>query len=486
MVTIYKSNNRDNYIKGPALIMAPDAVIQSVEFLNDDTDNTSIVTNDLKQYINLPKQDAFVDGTKILNKAQLGQHPRIKVAFDKPGEHTFKLKLVPDASNQVYTASEKTRNTNFVHTEQVLDLTTDSNGEKIIEGSDIKLSAAGNDVFSLQANDENAVEVNSSGKVKNKRMFYLTEAKMQGLTSIASNLNVAEAEYAKHGIDFTILPAVNIPHMPNIGNRAEKDQFKQSVIAAYSASQTAVAKGKYGIAVVYTDQLAVKESNQRVRKFNITGGSPNPVMIAIENTRYQSKSLWHNIVPGEDWFVSCHFIKNGGNPSTDKIIIPKSKCTPIQKVGAAIDNCDYVNVDVSWLPNETGTIKLYVNWVESFKAGLSFGGTNIVAICTRIYWKDKLTPMQNLCVIHELGHQFNMACNGDNTKKLPDATPNYYSRKGSHCHSGIPLQSSKNYHKKNLKKNANCVMYGTLGKSRTAFCYDCSIAIKKVDLKVGV
>ena len=288
----------------------------------------------------------------------------------------------------------------------------------------MKLSSAGNDAFSLHASDENAVEVNSSGKVKNKRMFYLTEAKMQGLTSIASDLNAAKAEYEKHGIDFSMLPAVNIPHMPNIGSGADSIQFKNSVIAAYGTSQ-GPSKGKFGITVAYTDHLAVKATNKPVRKFNITGGSANLINIPIETSSNISKSLWNNIVAGEDWFVSCYFIKNGGNPSTDKVVIPKSKCTPIQKVRYPAGYFDSVDIDVNWLPNETGTITLYVNWVRKMSGGKSFGGTNIIAICTRAFWKKIPTLDQNIIAIHELGHKFNMACNGNNTKKLPDIIPNY-------------------------------------------------------------
>ena len=469
--------------ESPLVIAAP-ALIQSVDILG--ANNNTVVSGQEEQFVNLPATAAFVDNTNILHQNQLTKNLKVKVKFDKPGVHHFKIKMVPDASNCVYSATEIARNSNFKHQDQELSMTTDANGEKIIAGNHLFVSAAGADKFKVSASDAQANSVVSAGEVLNKRMFYLVEAKMQGLTSIASNLNIAEAEYEKHGIDFTILPAVNIPHMPNIGNRADKSQFKNSVISAYSTSQ-GPSKGKFGITVAYTDHLAVKATNKRVPKYNVTGGSASPINMPIEDSNHKSKSLWNNIVPGEDWFVSCYFLKNGGNPSTDKIIIPKSKCTPIQKVGAATDNCNYVDIDVSWLPVETGTVYLYVNWVGRMRGGLAFGGTNIVAICTRAWWKNISTQTQNVIVIHELGHKFNMASDGDATKKLPDAIPNYYYQKGGHCHAGVTVSAgTTNYHKRSFNLSASCIMFGMTKRSRSGFCSDCSIAIKKVDLKGGV
>lgn len=466
------------------LIINEAALIQSVEILG--ANNNTIVSGQVEQFVNLPAKAAFVDNIKILHLNQLTKNLKVKVTFDKPGVHHFKIKMVPDTvSNCNYSATEIARNSNFKHQDQELSMTTDANGEKIIAGNDLFVSAAGADKFKVSASDAQANSVVSAGEVLNKRMFYLTEAKMQGLTSIASNLNAAKAEYEKHGIDFSILPAVNIPHMPNIGNSADKKKFKKSIIAAYNASTAAVAKGKYGITVAYTDQLAVKETNKRVPKHNVTVGSSSPIHIPIKTSSNISKSLWNNIVPGEDWFVSCHFLKNGGNPSADKISIPKSKCTPIQKSRYPTGYFDSVDIDVSSLsPNETGTITLYVNWVKKMTGGISFGGTNIVAICTRAFWKKTPTLDQNIIAIHELGHKFNMACNGDNNKKLPDIIPNYYKQSGRHCHTGAA--GTTNYHTNTINGNASCVMFGMVKKTRTRFCDDCGIAIKKVDLKVGV
>ncbi len=72
----------------------------------------------------------------------------------------------------------------------------------------------------------------------------------------------------------------------------------------------------------------------------------------------------------------------------DKLPIVKNKCTPKHHTGYPAGYFDSIDVDTSNFSSEIGKIVLYVNWVDRMRAGLSFVGTNFVAICTKAWWQN--------------------------------------------------------------------------------------------------
>ena len=193
------------------------------------------------------------------------------------------------------------------------------------------------------------------------------------------------------------------------------------------------------------------------------------------NTRY----LWQNIVPGEGWFVSAAFLKKGGKPE-EKIPIEEAWCQPILSPGYPTSMSNQVKIDVTALPPDTGTIILNVNWVNRFRAGLSFGG-NVICICTRAWWQKISTDEQNQIMIHEMGHQCGMVPDGAGIK--PDKVSTYYYGKGHvgpHCHMGLSA-SLTSY---GGVTGAKCVMFGQIS-DVSNFCSNCTPALKKVDLSHG-
>jgi hypothetical protein len=459
--------------------------ISSIELLRGDTAQAGTVV----QYVNIKRDAKYVDGTNITELDSLGQKLRLKVKFDKPGRFKFKVKLTLDnLSNAIYSSAEKSRNPNFKYSEDEIEFSTDSNGEKIIDANKIFVTPAGGDIFTVSAKDEEGNEVTAAAKVKTARMMYYVEAKMNGLTSIASNLSIFTGEYNKHEVLFNNLPDINIAHICNIGSNTDSNTFKNRIKTAYAS--TGQAKDPYCIIIGYTDHLAVKEANKPINVPNVTVGNATPVTVPIEDSSGKKYSLWNNIVPGEGWFVECYFIKDGGT-NANKITIDESKCTAVSRPGYASDDCEDVNIDVSSLPAETGTITLKVNWVNKMRAGLSFN-TNIVAICTRSWWRNKNNSDQCQTIIHEVGHQLEMVPNPSSiyhTKKLLDKGGYHYDDSkgrhvGDHCHYDIAVGQTR-YDSATDRSNSKCVMYGsTNGKS--AFCVECAKAMRKVDLAGGV
>jgi hypothetical protein len=463
----------------------PKQKIVSIELLRGETVQTGIVN----QYVNIKRDAKYVDGTDITHIDSLGQKLRLKVKFDIAGTFNFKVKLTPDTTNAVYSADEKTRNPNFKYSSDEIEFITDSNGEKVIDADKVFTSPAGGDIFTISAKDDEGNEVTAAGEVKTERMLYYVEAKMNGLVTCANNLDVFKNEYIKHGITFHNLPSVLMPHMENIGAN-DGNTFKNNVQTAYSASQ-GPGKNPYCVVIAYSDHLAVKDVNKEIPLSNVQGGISTPINIIIKERDVSSDidrqyALWNNLVTGEDWFVECFFLKNGGNAVTDKVTIQKNKCIPMQTSGYPTGYFGSVNIDVSGLPSEIGTVTLKVNRVNRMRAGLSFGGTNIVAICTKAWWQAKTTQNQNEVIVHEVGHQFKMVPDGSG--KLPDKTTNFYDSSkghvGNHCHTGIPTGQAQ-YNSQTDGALSQCVMYGATN-GHSDFCSDCAKAVKKMDLSNGV
>lgn len=447
--------------------------IVSAQYLNGN-DSTEL-GSDAKQWVNLPMGDKWVDGTHAMNKDRLSQQPRIKVRFSQPGTHTFKLKYIPGASNVAYSAGEKGRNANFKHEVQEKPYTTDADGTKIIK-VDFKISAAGMHKYQVVATDEKGVQVKSFN-IETCRLVHYKEIKMLGLTSVASSLSTLETEFTKHGVTLATMGSVNMVHMPNISD-TDQATFIIKAKTAYTSSNAAT-KSPYVVAIAYTDHLAVKDSNQSVVKAGVKVGPSEPdIEIPIIDAAGKDKYLWNNIVPGEKWFVSASFLKNGDTAGTHDIVIAEADCTPVPGTATVPDMCRKVKVKVTGLAAATGTLTLKVNWVNRMRGGLSVGG-NLICVCTRAWWRNTSTVDQNQIMIHEMGHKLGMVADG--TGKLPDKTTTHYTQKGHlgpHCHEGLPVKASYSSDK------GTCVMFGATS-AITAFCSNCEPAVKKMDLSAG-
>ena len=431
-----------------------------------------------KQWVNLPKDAKWVDGTDVVNLDRLGPKLRFKVCFDEPGAHAFKVKFKPGTGNTLYSGAEKGRNSTFKYEETEKSYTTDGNGIKIV-ADDFFVDAAGNNTFQLVAKDNENNEV-ESGSVANHRLVHYVELKMTGLTSVASSLSTMIGEFGRNNIKMVGLPSVTMDYMPNIDRVNQNTDFPAKARTAYTGSQ-GPSKEPYVIAIAYTDHLAVKQASLVKHEAGVTvGPGVADVSIDIEDpTTSSTKYLWNKIVPGEGWFVSAVFLKDGGTPGTDDVVITAADCTLVPESPGNPDRSAQVKIKVSGLAAATGTISLKVDVVDMMRGGVSLGG-NIICICTRAWWADKSTTAQNQTMIHELGHQFNMVADGSGTG--PDSVATLYSGKGhrgNHCHEGLPVQADYSG-----ATGASCVMFGATNPS-TAFCANCAPAVLKQDLSAG-
>ena len=92
------------------------AKLVQVELLDGAEDK--FLSADGSQFVNLERDNKWVDNTSVKSLGRLGYKPKIYVKFDLPGVSEFTLKAIPDGSNDAYTDEEKTRNSLFEFIEE--------------------------------------------------------------------------------------------------------------------------------------------------------------------------------------------------------------------------------------------------------------------------------------------------------------------------------------------------------------------------------
>ena len=474
----------ENKVRKEIIIKSSSAQIIEIAFLDGD-DNSK--AHRVKQFVNLTRSENLINGSTIHNMDRLGNKPRLKVYFNKLGNHRFTVKCLPVEGNAVYTEGELTRNIRFKYQNEPKSYTTDSNGSLILPLEDFYISAAGKEKYIFQATDSNGCSV-STGELEVQRLIYYVELKMRTLRSCGQNLSTVEKEYTKHNIKLHKLPSVEMEYMPNI-DHDESSIFLDNASRAFRNSD-AMRKDPHVVAIAYTSQLAVKKANHRILEPSVVvGPGQSPVLIEISGQIPGSKLskkyyLWQGIKENETWFVSARYVKEGGT-LVDVIEIPVKKCIAVPETNESPLASNLVSIDVSELPKGTGAIELFVNVVDKMRGGLSFYDCNLICVCTQAWWKTVDEALQNVIIVHELGHKIGMVSDG--RRALPDKPPTWYDEAkghfGNHCFSGLsPNQTS--YGSDEDWEKAKCVMYGST-KQKSEFCSNCAPVVRKIDFSDG-
>lgn len=452
----------------------PHPNLVAVEIL-DGSDTAVLTAKDL-QYVNLPGDNKWNDGTKLKNKDRQTQKPRVRVRFDRPCTESFKIKLDPGVSNRIYSAAEEGRNSNFKHETTEKTYTTDADGTKII--TDLQSASAGKDTYKYTAEDNHGNIVTSAGEIETIRRIYLQELKMVGVAA-ANNLNTFTNEFDEHGIEIVKLPDKPMDHVDNVGSTGtDINNFETTARAAYVISGCS-SREPYVVAMAYTDHLADKEIPTPITKTGVTVGPGNPAVSIPIIVNGKRKSLWNKIVTGESWFISASFRKNGGTVADD-VNIPIANVNPVPDDPAVPEDCSSVSIQVTGLTttNQNGTITLRVLAVNRMSGGFSISPGNLICVCARCWWRPISIADQNHVMIHEMGHKIGMV--PDNSSL--DMGPNQYTGKGHvgpHCHTGHAiLPDYSNF------TTSGCVMFGATH-AGTDFCIFCARAVKKVDISAG-
>lgn len=428
------------------------------------------------QWVNLPREAKWVDGDKVASIDRLTRKPRIKVHFDRPGAHHFKLKLQPGPHNVVYTGAEEGRNANYLWQKTESDYTTAGDGTKIIPTDDFFVTAAGANVVTAMGTDDDGNVARSAGLTSMKMVFYPT-IKMASVTNIPGDVSVMTGEYERVGIKMVALDEQSMPLMKNVDiDAGDLTTLKANARTAYLASQ-GPSKEPHAIALVWIKMLASMDAAQVVTSEDVAvGPGLSPVQLTMRDAGGRMHPLWIDL-DARDWFVSAQFIPADGGAAVN---IPKARCTPIgASANAARHN--WVEVDVDALPDTRGRIRLTVNWLGGSYNGVSLGAGNVICIATVARWDNRNLAEMVQTLIHEFGHQFNMVADGTGTQ--PDKVSTHYvdrDHMGPHCHHNLPLMDHFG------GQPGDCVLFGESSAGRLPnYCENCTPAIRKMDLSAG-
>ena len=450
--------------------------IIKVELLDDN--NIGIFGSEIRNYVNLPDKDIFIDNDKIKGHYQLNGRIKCKITFDRKGAFDFNVSLKNIDLKTDYSSSELLLNNKykFSNENEYKHYKTDSDGTKIISSKDFYLGQGGGNLFKFKAwtSDENSC-VLSTSSIRTWRRLYYVEVKMESLTTMANSLSTAICEYEKHYIDLKKIGTESVFFRKNI------DVSDSSSFIADVLSQCNKAQYKnyypYVVNVTYTGHLAVEGRKQFKTIIPLSSASYIDYELRCLSGNGR-KYLWMNI-DTQNWFNSCTLKINGND-----YYIPENKLTPL---ATSPNLYSKVRVDISHLSISLPAIAeltLDINTVDRMRAGLSFGGSHTVALCTKAYWKNIADANQNQVLIHELGHQVGMVPNGFSKSKLNKGAYHYaHTHVGDHCYNGC--SSAENLKSSLALRKSECVMFGATN-NKSNFCTDCGRNVKKTDLSEGV
>lgn len=446
------------------------------------------------QYVNLKaREDRWNDGRALDSLDRQTSKPRIHVKFNKPGAHTFTIKVIPGKDNIQYSAREQGRRESYKDVSTaVRTYTTKADGTYIVD--DITLPAAGLNTYTFEVRDSRNQLVMTE-TVETARRFYIQEVILPGHRpgDPANDVSTALAEFKRLGIDVVQLPRVTGPTTGNIN--VDYEVGRQLLIGNASTSylrSEGPAHEPYTIAVCHVQSLASKAGLNRVITNAIAGPGQGGVQIPLLDPDGNPYNLWHGI-DDEPWFINAEFTYVDERGRSRTVPFPLERLRPWFSDPTQPHECNLILARMNdFLPTVvSGTLTVQVYVITGVAAGVAYSGGNLIAVATYDPWERTATDYQLETLVHELGHAIGMTPSGPNWANDPNAwedfdeskldrIPNFYSEAGNHCHYGQPKMAESDY----VQHTGDCVMYGG-DTTSIKFCPECSKGVRKVDLSKG-
>ncbi|MDR6602067.1 type VI secretion system secreted protein VgrG [Achromobacter deleyi] len=445
------------------------------------------------QYVNLKTSEArWNDGQALNSLDRQTNRPKIRVSFNRRGEHRFTVKVMARRTNAVYTARERDRQPLYRDPDQsTYQYVTDPDGTKVVDN--ITLPAAGLNSYLFEVlNDQNQTVMTEM--IETVRRMYIQEIRMPGPENMERRYGFQPTadEYARHGIDVLQLPYVQTRGDANSDVWTDEGdaRMRQLVQSVYPRSEGARHE-PYTIAVCHIDRLAAQWPIAPLIIRANAGPGMGDVEMDLLGPDGNPAYLWLNIDPNDDWFLECLFEYTDAAGTVKRAVVPKDRVTPIAGDASEPSACPSVRVRMAGLlPVPTsGRIILRVKLLESAAGGVAFLGTNILGVAVRTPWQLATMAYQQETLVHEMGHLLGMTpsgpewANANEGGELYDASKldggrYFYSDAGNHCHFGLPANQA------NSSNVGACVMFGGDCQS-IRFCPSCSEAVRKVDMSNG-
>ncbi len=444
------------------------------------------------QYVNLATaEERWNDGQALTSLDRQTNRPKIRVSFNKRGQHRFSVKVMARRTNAVYSARERSRQPRYRDPDQsTYQYVTDPDGTKVVDN--ITLPSAGRNMYLFEViNDQNQTVMTEM--IETVRRMYIQEIRMPGPETMPRRYGFQPTadEYARHGIDVLQLPYVETRGDANSDVWTDEGdaRMRQLVQSVYPRSEGARHE-PYTIAVCHIDRLAAQwPITPLIYRGTVGPGAPD-ILMDLLGPDGNPAFLWLDIDPNDDWFLECLFEYTDATGAVKRAVVPKDRVTPIPMNNAEPSACIRVKLRVAGLlPVPTsGRIILRVKLMESAAGGVAFLGTNILGVAVRTPWELATMKYQQETLVHEIGHLLGMTPSGPewanaNDGELYDASKldggsYFYSDAGNHCHYGLPASQA------NSSNEGACVMFGGDCQS-IRFCPSCAEAARKVDMSNG-
>jgi len=477
---------------------------------------------ELTQWVNLPKNDAFVEDD-IKSTERLGKI-KFKGKFKTNDLANFKIKLIAEGDKNVnYSIDEILRLNTYRNSPQALPAQLSDDSTEIIYDQEFDLPAAGGNKYKIEAKYKDKVVVSSSIVVAARKMFYEVIS-MPGVN--APNKATIESELDKV---FNVSD-INIS-CKEVGSRSdtiskiktiESDADYQQVINELKSKLTSTDHNPYVIPITFVDYIASYkeidieqdiEIGLKQKLLSFIGRENIETTVKIKDKSGQNHYLYYNMVDEMDkdklWLQTCEIIDTKGRVvgtiSRDSIL--SQDLSEIKfKVSTELSN---------FLSSKKGTIKLKVRVLDSVSNGFAWKGCIVVALKRLLDINGNRTDKQLNdyfeTIKHEFGHVFKQASTGDCdtatnpgpdiqefiTESSPDSHDNLYGQyhkdcgdqtnnyghQGPHCKTGMTYTAATQSWKSNPGKNP-CIMFGSSGLgTRSVFCDDCKKTLRKVDIR---
>ena len=248
--SFYDETNNKTYeekiIESPKQIKAEDVSLKTkndnpriikVELLDDN--NMGIFGSEIRNYVNLPDKDIFIDNDKIKGHYQLNGRIKCKITFDRKGTFDFNVSLKNIDLKADYSSSELSHNNKYKFSKEneYKHYKTDSDGTKIVSSKDFYLGQGGGNLFKFKAwtSDENSC-ILSTSTIRTWRRLYYVEVKMASLATMASSLSTAICEYDKHYIDLKKIGTESVFFRKNI-DVSDSSSFITDVLSQCNKAQ---------------------------------------------------------------------------------------------------------------------------------------------------------------------------------------------------------------------------------------------------------
>ena len=187
----------------PTCPLAEQARLVSVEWLDADhaewsgRPTTELAVSPGRQLVNFPR-DFWWELMGVAKYDRLGHLPPVRVRFNRPGTHRFRIRVTCNPAGADYTATEPPQSpAHFQYTRNLEDR-TDPDGTRVLE-TGIRLTTAGGDRYRLEARDDQGTTRQSRFLEVQRRIYYYTLT--MRTVPAAANLAAAEAEFRNHRIE---------------------------------------------------------------------------------------------------------------------------------------------------------------------------------------------------------------------------------------------------------------------------------------------